>query len=328
MDASKPPYHLYRDFEQPVIKILKEVNGLRSAQKEGAEDLSREIREKEDQLEGLKLEIAARLTPHQRVLQARHPLRPTATELVGHMCTDVMELHGDRGVRDDPAILTALGRLGAHRVMIVGHRKGAQGDVQGKIDCNFGMANPEGYRKAMLKMRLAERFGIPIVTLVDTPGAFPGLEAEERGQAWAIAENLQDMTGLRVPIVVAVIGEGGSGGALGIGIGDRVLMMENAYYSVITPEGCAAILWKTRDKAAEAAQQLRLTAPDLHRLGIVDDVIQEPTLGAHWGPARAATSLKQAIQRALNELVDVPTDVLLEARYNKFRRMGEHLFAV
>jgi acetyl-CoA carboxylase carboxyl transferase subunit alpha len=198
--------------------------------------------------------------------------------------------------------------------------------VKEKVACRFGSANPEGYRKALRKMHVAERFGLPIVALIDTPGAYPGLGAEERGQAWAIAENLEEMTGLRVPIVVTVVGEGGSGGALGIGVGDRVFMMENAYYSVISPEGCAAILWKTGEKAEEAATQLKLTAADLERLGIVDEVIPEPLGGAHRNPEQTAASLKQAIVRALAELEGVPIETVLEARYEKFRRIGAHLF--
>jgi acetyl-CoA carboxylase carboxyl transferase subunit alpha len=208
--------------------------------------------------------------------------------------------------------------------MVVGHRKGR--DVKEKVACRFGSANPEGYRKALRKMHVAERFGLPIVALIDTPGAYPGLGAEERGQAWAIAENLEEMTGLRVPIVVTVVGEGGSGGALGIGVGDRVFMMENAYYSVISPEGCAAILWKTGEKAEEAATQLKLTAADLERLGIVDEVIPEPLGGAHRNPEQTAASLKQAIVRALAELEGVPIETVLVARYEKFRRIGAHLF--
>jgi acetyl-CoA carboxylase carboxyl transferase subunit alpha len=236
-----------------------------------------------------------------------------------------MELHGDRRYGDDPAILTALARIGRFRVLLVGHRKGK--DVKEKVACHFGSAHPEGYRKAMLKMRLAERFGLPVVSLVDTPGAYPGIGAEERGQAWAIAENIQDMTGLRVPVVVAVVGEGGSGGALGIGVGDRVLMMENAYYSVISPEGCAAILWKSGEQAPEAAAQLRLTAADLERLGIVDEVVAEPLGGAHRNAERAALSLKQAILSALTDLEGVPVETLLRNRYEKYRRIGAHLFA-
>lgn len=324
MARSQSGAHAALPFERPIQALLDEVEELRRSQDAGKGDFSKDIREKEERAEALTREIFSRLSAWDRVQLARHSRRPTLMHYVDAMCTDTMELHGDRGFRDDPAIFTALAHLGSHRVMVVGHRKGR--DLKEKLACHFGSAHPEGYRKAMLKMRLAERFGVPIVALVDTQGAYPGIGAEERGQAWAIAENIQDMFGIRVPIVVAVIGEGGSGGALGIGVGDRVLMLENAYYSVITPEGCAAILWKTSEKASEAAAQLKLTADALERLGIVDEVVAEPLGGAHRNPAQAATSLKQAIARALSELADVPVESLLEARHEKFRRIGEHLF--
>lgn len=311
-------------FEKPIFSLLEELEALRASSADGGTDLSREIRETEERVEAMTREIYSRLSPWDRVQVARHQNRPKVSDYVDLMCDDSLELHGDRGFRDDPAILTALVRIGAHRALLVGHRKGR--DVKERVDCQFGMAHPEGYRKAMLKMRLAERFGLPIVCLVDTPGAYPGIGAEERGQAWAIAENIQDMVGLRTPIVVCVIGEGGSGGALGIGVGDRVFMLENAYYSVISPEGCAAILWKTREKAHEAAKQLRITAADLQRLGIVDDVIPEPLGGAHRNHRQAATTLKQSIANALRELSGVPMDALLDARYRKFRSIGQHLF--
>ena len=312
-------------FEKPILEILRDLEKTRRSHADGKSDLSKEIRELENRAEAMTREIFSRLSAWERVQLARHPQRPLASDYADRMLADAMELHGDRRFGDDAAILTALGRIGRHRVLLVGHRKGR--DVKEKVACNFGMAHPEGYRKAMLKMRLAERFGLPVVCLVDTPGAYPGIGAEERGQAWAIAENIQDMTGLRVPVVVAVIGEGGSGGALGIGVGDRVLMMENAYYSVITPEGCAAILWKSGDKAPEAARELKLTATDLERLGIVDEVVQEPLGGAHRNADQAATSLKQAILRVLDELEGVPIDVLLRLRFEKYRRIGAHLFA-
>jgi acetyl-CoA carboxylase carboxyl transferase subunit alpha len=326
MARSSAGDHLNLPFEKPVVALEKELAALREKGADNGLDLGREIREKQEQIENLMREIFSHLTPFQRVQLARHPLRPTIEDYVDLICDDSLEFHGDRNFGDDRAILTTLARIGGHRVMVVGHRKGPQGDLEAKQACNFGMPNPEGYRKAILKMRMAERFDLPIVCLVDTPGAFPGIEAEERGQAWAIAENIQNMTGLRVPIVVAVIGEGGSGGALGIGVGDRVLMMENSYYSVITPEGCAAILWKTAEKAADAAAELSLTATDLARLGIVDDVVPEPLGGAHRNRVHAATALKQALVRALHELGGVPIDVLLENRYGKFRKMGQHLF--
>jgi acetyl-CoA carboxylase carboxyl transferase subunit alpha len=311
-------------FERPILEVLDEVAELRRSHADGKADLSKEIRAAEQRAEALTREIFSRLSPWERVHLARHPNRPLVSDYVERMCSEVVELHGDRRFGDDRAVLTALARLGPHRVLVVGHRKGR--DVKEKVACNFGMPNPEGYRKALLKMRLAERFGLPVVALVDTSGAYPGIGAEERGQAWAIAESIQDMSGLRVPVVVAVVGEGGSGGALGIAVGDRVLMLENAYYSVISPEGCAAILWKTGDKAEEAAAQLHLTATDLLRLGIVDEVVDEPLGGAHRNPEHAATSLKQAIVRALSDLVGVPVETLVECRYRKLRQVGAHLF--
>jgi acetyl-CoA carboxylase carboxyl transferase subunit alpha len=313
------------EFERPIAALQEEIAELRKAQEAGKSDVAKELRAAEERVAALTREIYGQLTPWQRVQLARHPNRPLVSHYLDLMFTDVTELHGDRAFGDDPAIVTALARIAGRRVMVVGHRKGR--DVKEKVACRFGSANPEGYRKAIRKMRLAERFGVPVVALIDTPGAYPGLGAEERGQAWAIAENIQDMTGLKVPIVACVVGEGGSGGALGIGVGDRVLMMENAYYSVISPEGCAAILWKTQPKAAEtAAEQLKLTAADLERLGIVDEVVPEPLGAAHGNPEQAAATLKQAIVRALSELDGVPVGGLLEARYAKFRRIGSHLF--
>ena len=312
-------------FERPILEQLDELERLRTSHDEGDVDLAAEVAAAEGRLQALTREIFERLSPWERVQLARHVDRPQVADYVDSVFTDVVELHGDRGFADDPAILTAVARIGGRPVLLVGHRKGR--DIDERKSCNFGMPNPEGYRKAILKMRLAERFGLPIVCLVDTPGAYPGIGAEERGQAWAIAENIEAMSALRTPIVVAVIGEGGSGGALGIGVGDRVLMMENAYYSVITPEGCAAILWKSPDKAPEAAAQLRLTAADLLRLGIVDEVVSEPMGGAHRNPAHAAGALKQALERALSDVVGTPIDALLELRYRKYRTIGGHLFA-
>jgi acetyl-CoA carboxylase carboxyl transferase subunit alpha len=312
-------------FERPLRELEEQLETRRAAHAAGKEDLAKEIRALEETLAAETRRIFSGLTPWERIALARHPLRPLASDYQDRMFTDFVELHGDRRFGDDAAIVTGFGRIGGVRALLVGHRKGK--DVKEKVLCNFGMANPEGYRKAMLKMRLAERFGVPIVCLVDTPGAYPGIGAEERGQAWAIAENIQDMVGLRVPVVVAVIGEGGSGGALGIGVGDRVLMMENAYYSVISPEGCAAILWKSNDQAPEAAAQLKLTAGDLKKLGIIDEIVMEPLGGAHRNHEAAAAALEAAIVAALREFQAVPIDELLARRYEKFRRIGAHLFA-
>jgi len=242
-------------------------------------ELSRECRKEEEKCRALTQEVYARLTPWQRVQVARHPARPYAKDYLDHAFRDVVELHGDRCLGDDGAIFTGFATIGNRRVMVVAQRKGR--DTKERLASNFGMARPEGYRKAMAKMRLAERFRLPVVCLVDTPGAYPGIDAEERGQAWAIAESILQMCALRTPIVAVVIGEGGSGGALAIGVADRVLILENAYYSVISPEGCASILWKSRDRASDAAAALRITAQDLLRLGVVDGIIDEPLGGAH-----------------------------------------------
>ncbi|MCA8970834.1 MAG: acetyl-CoA carboxylase carboxyltransferase subunit alpha [Planctomycetes bacterium] len=265
-------------------------------------------------------EVYDNLTPWERVRVSRHPQRPVTQDYIQGMLEDFVELHGDRSFGDDRAIVTGFGTLEGRRLLLVGHRKGKS--VKERLLCNFGCAHPEGYRKALEKMRLAEKLGIPIVALVDTQGAYPGIGAEERGQARAIALNIREMFSLRVPVLAIVIGEGGSGGALGIGVGDRVAILKNAYYSVITPEGCAAILWKSADKAPEAAAALRLSAPDLLELGIVDEIIDEPLGGAHRRPAETIQNVKDWIIRRMDELTALPVEVLLDARYQKFRTMG------
>lgn len=265
--------------------------------------------------------LSADLSPYDIVKLARHPLRPMTSDYINLMFDDFMELHGDRRFGDDKAIITGFARLGQNRVMLIGQQKGK--NTRERILCNFGMPNPEGYRKALLKMKLAERLKLPIVTLIDTPGANPDIGAEERGQAYAIAENIYQMIGLKTPIVNVVIGEGGSGGALGIGVGDRFAIMEYAYCSVISPEGCAAILWKDASHAPLAAEALKLTAKELLRLEIVDDIIPEPPGAAHTSPREAAATLKKALQRYLKELTDTPLDILLDKRYGKYRRMGK-----
>jgi acetyl-CoA carboxylase carboxyl transferase subunit alpha len=243
-----------------------------------------------------------------------------STDYIDGMCDEFVELHGDRFFGDDRAMIAGIGRMGVRRMVIIAQRKGR--DVKERIQCNYGCAHPEGYRKALRKMRLAEKFGLPIVTLINTPGAYPGIGAEERGQAWAIAENLQAMFGVRVPIVCVVIGEGGSGGALGIGIGDRVLMLQHAYYSVISPEGCAAILWNESKRAPEAAAALKLCAEDLAELGVVDEVLEEPVGAAHRDPVGTIRLVRERILAHLDELCALPIDRLLEERYRKFRAMG------
>lgn len=288
-------------------------------------ELSRESKKEEDKCRALTLEVFGRLTPWERVQVARHPARPYARDYFERVFDDVLELHGDRCSGDDGAIFTGLARLGDRRVLLVAQRKGR--DTRERLASNFGMARPEGYRKAMAKMLLAERFRLPVVCLIDTPGAYPGIDAEERGQAWAIAESILEMCRLEVPLVAAVIGEGGSGGALAIGVADRVYILENAYYSVISPEGCASILWKSRERASDAAAALRITAADLLHLGVVDGIVEEPLGGAHRDVDEMARRLKATLIGALEDLDGVPVESLLRSRYRKYREIGRHLFA-
>ncbi|MEM1329404.1 MAG: acetyl-CoA carboxylase carboxyltransferase subunit alpha [Planctomycetota bacterium] len=270
-------------------------------------------------------ELYSKLRPWDVVRVARHPNRPQTRDYISMMCRDFVELHGDRRYGDDPAIVTGFARLGPYKVMVIGHQKGK--DTAEKVACHFGCAHPEGYRKAMLKMELAAKHGVPIVTLVDTPGAYPGLGAEQRGQAEAIAVNLREMSRLPVPIVSVVIGEGGSGGALGIAVADRVGMLANSWYSVISPEGCAAILWKQANEStnASAAEALRLTASDNVELGIIDGVVPEPPGGAHRDPQATAVTLREWIVEQLADLVDRSADDLLDGRYERFRKLGRYL---
>ncbi len=290
-----------------------------------AQRLRAEIADLRSQLDRQLGEVYGKLTPWQTVRVARHPARPQTRDYIASICRDFAELHGDRRYGEDPAIVTGFARIGPFKVMVVGHQKGKE--TAEKIACHFGCAHPEGYRKALAKMELAAKYGVPIVTLVDTPGAYPGLGAEQRGQAEAIAVNMREMSRLPVPIVSIVIGEGGSGGALGIAVADRVAMLQNAWYSVISPEGCAAILWKEANEQTNsaAAMSLKLTAKDNLSLGIVDSIIPEPVGGAHRDPKATSEALRDWIVRTLEELRQVPADQLLEARYNRFRRMGSWL---
>jgi acetyl-CoA carboxylase carboxyl transferase subunit alpha len=310
-------------FERPILEILQKIEELKSLSEATGMDLNGEVRPLEERCAKLTREIFCNLSPWEKVQVARHPLRPLTTDFIELMTEDFMELHGDRRYGDDAAVVCGFGRIEDEKFMVVGHRKGR--DTKAKLRCNFGCAHPEGYRKALHKFKMAESFGLPILTLINTPGADPGIGAEERGQAWAIAENILEMSRLRVPVIAVVIGEGGSGGALGIGVGDRVLMLEHSYYSVISPEGCAAILWKSGDMAEKAAHALRLTANDLHRFGVVDEIVPEPLGGAHRDKQASAEILKDAILRNLNEIRDLPTDVLLAERYEKYRRLGQGL---
>ncbi len=308
------------DFEKPIIELEQRIAELSGAKGRKNLDALKTLRK---DLENLQTEIFGKLTAWEKVQVARHPQRPQTSDYLELIVEDFMELHGDRAFSDDRAIITGLGRLDDHRIMFIGHQKGKT--TREKVACYFGCAHPEGYRKALLKMQLAEKFHIPIVTFIDTPGAYPGIGAEERGQAQIIAKNLMEMAHLKTPIICVVIGEGGSGGALGIGVGDKLAMMEHAYYSVISPEGCAAILWRSGDNAPEAAEALRLTATDLTGLGVCDDVIPEPLGGAHRDPAKAAQAIKKQVIKYIKELSKLSADELLEARYRKLRAVGRFI---
>ena len=310
------------EFEKPIVKLREEIEEMQKKfAAKPSDKLAAQIADQEAKLDTLQRDIHANLSPWQRVQISRHIARPFMLDYVKHICDEFVELHGDRHIGDDNAMPAGFATIGGQRVAILGHQKGR--DTKENLLRNFGSAHPEGYRKALRLMRMAEKFSLPIITLIDTPGAFPGIGAEERNIAEAIAFNLREMMTLRTPVIAIVIGEGGSGGALGIGIADRVLMMENAYYSVISPEGCAAILWKHREHAPEAASALKLSAQDLSKLGIIDGIIPEPLGGAHNDHLVAALSLKDALLAALTELTQIPTAKLLEARYQKFRALGQ-----
>ena len=308
------------DFEKPILELEKKIHELKSFDLSKKIDLTAEITRLEEKLNKLKSSTYQNLTPWQRVQIARHPQRPYTYDYVSMILTDFMELHGDRAFSDDKAIIGGLGKLDSQKIMIIGHQKGR--DTKENLIRNFGCAHPEGYRKALRLMQLAEAANLPIVIFIDTPGAYPGIGAEERGQAQAIALNLREMCLIATPIISIVIGEGGSGGALGIGITDKILVLENSYYSVISPEGCAAILWKSSTKAPEAASALKMTAHDLLELGIIDEVIPEPLGGAHRDPAWMASRLKEAVKTHLKTLLTLPKEQLVKLRYEKFRKIG------
>ena len=310
------------EFEKPIVKIREEIEeAKKKLAAKPSDKLAQQIADLEAKAETLQRDIHANLSPWQRVQISRHVGRPFMLDYVKHICDEFVELHGDRHIGDDNAMPAGFATIGGQRVAILGHQKGR--DTKENLLRNFGSAHPEGYRKALRIMRMAEKFSLPIITLIDTPGAFPGIGAEERNIAEAIAFNLREMMTLRTPVIATVIGEGGSGGALGIGIADRVLMMENAYYSVISPEGCAAILWKHREHAPEAASALKLSAQDLSKLGIIDGIVPEPLGGAHNDHLSAASALKDALLSTLKELKDLSTAQLLEQRYQKFRALGQ-----
>jgi len=310
-------------FEKPILRLQRQVAELEAAQVETGRDYTAEIRQLRAQYVSLLKKTYASLSAWEIVQVARHPSRPLAGDYIERIVQNFVELHGDRRFSDDKAIRCGLGRIGTERIVLLAQQKGR--DTKEKIACNFGYAHPEGYRKALRAMKLAEKFKLPVVSLVDTPAAYPGVGAEERGIGEAIARNLLEMSRLRTPIVVAVIGEGGSGGALGIAVGNRTAMMEYAFYSVIPPEGCAAILWRTGEKAPEAAEALKPTARQLKELDLIDDIIPEPLGGAHRNSAEAANNLERYIVRTLRELKAVSIDSLLKHRYERWRRMGKVL---
>jgi len=312
----------YLPFEAELQKLDEQIRKLEELSKTNAMDLTEEIAGLKIKREELLARIYANLSAWDRIQVARHIHRPQTLDYIGLMCEEFIEVHGDRAFRDDRAVITGFATLGGRRVMLVGQHKGR--DVQERVRCNFGYMQPDGYRKALWKMRLAEKFHLPIVTLIDTKGAAAAIEAEERGQSHAIAYNLQVMSGLKVPIVCVVIGEGCSGGALGVGVGDRFLLQEYAYFTVISPEGCASILWKDAEKKAEAAAALKMTAPELKVLGVIDGIIPEPLGGAHRDPAGAAQMLKRVICDQLGQLEDLPVPELLAARYEKLRKLGRY----
>ena len=308
------------EFEKPIIEIQNKIDELKQISNESGMDLNKEIETFEQQAQEYKKELYANLKPSQRLQIARHSERPNFSDYVHYMTEDFIELHGDRAGSDDKAIAGGLARIDGRTVMLIGTKKGKT--TKENLECNFGMPQPEGYRKALRLFYLANKFNFPIVTLIDTPGAYPGVSAEQTGQGIAIAENLREMAKLDVPIVAIITGEGCSGGALGLGVADRVLILEHAYYTVISPEGCASILWRDSAKTSEAADVLKITARDLFELKIVDNIVNEPLGGAHKDREAMALTLKKAITENLNELSNIDAETLKESRYNKYRKMG------
>ena len=310
------------EFEKPLAELERQIDELERLGSERGIDVAEELRALESKLGAKRAEIYKGLTPMQRVLVARHPRRPYTLDYLSSIFTDFIELHGDRLFRDDPAIVGGWARLAGQSVMVIGHQKGR--DTKDNIKRNFGMPHPEGYRKALRLMQLAARFEAPIITLIDTPGAYPGLGAEERGQSEALARNILEMSALATPIISVVIGEGGSGGALALGVADRILMFENSVYSVISPEGCAAILWKDASQRERAADALKLTADDLVRLGLVDEIVAEPLGGAHFDPEAAGEALRDALVRHVKDVSRIKGDRLVKKRHDKFAAMGAY----
>jgi len=311
---------VFLDFEQPIADLYEQLESMEKVGAKGDVDVSRAIKELREKIKKARQKVYANLTPWQRVQLSRHPERPYTLYYLEQFCDRFIELHGDRNVKDDKAIVGGIGSFDGEAIMFIGHQKGI--NTKRRQYRNFGMANPEGYRKALRLMKLAEKFNKPVVTLIDTPGAYPGLEAEERGQAEAIARNLYEMTQLRVPVICVIIGEGASGGALGIGIGDQVFMLENTWYSVISPESCSSILWRSWDYKEKAAEALKLTPDYMLKFGIIDGIIKEPQGGAHYRPAEMARMLKRHIIKTLARLKEQDPDERIEARIEKFAAMG------
>ena len=310
----------FLDFEKPIKDLYDQIEQLTISQEKTKTDMSAAIASLEQKIVETKKELTDTLTPWHRVQLSRHPDRPYTLKYIEKMCTDFVELHGDRNVKDDKAMVGGFAKLGDKTVMIIGQQKG--NNTKTRQLRNFGMANPEGYRKALRLMKLAEKFNKPVITLIDTPGAYPGLEAEERGQGEAIARNIYEMIGLKVPVICVIIGEGASGGALGIGVGDKVVMMENTWYTVISPESCSSILWRSWDKKEVAADQLKLTGTDMLNFGLVDSVIPEPLGGAHWDYDEAAEILKNYLLPTIEALEKIPAQERIDQRIQKFGNMG------
>ncbi len=310
----------YLEFENPLKELYEQIEQLKQTQEKSSTDMSSAIGLLEERIIETKKGITQNLTPWQRVQMSRHPDRPYTLKYIEKMCTSFIELHGDRNVKDDKAMVGGFAQINGETVMIIGQQKG--NNTKTRQIRNFGMANPEGYRKALRLMKLAEKFNKPVITLIDTPGAYPGLEAEERGQGEAIARNIFEMISLKVPVICVIIGEGASGGALGIGVGDRVVMMENTWYTVISPESCSSILWRSWDKKETAAEQLKLTGKDMLEFGLVDEVLPEPVGGAHWDYDGAAEILKNYLAKTIAELKTIPAQERVDTRIKKFGNMG------
>lgn len=319
-DSGAVSFKYMLEFEKPIAKMEQEIQRLEADQAASGRDYSGMIRGIRHQLNATLKQAYANLTPWETVQVARHPKRPLLRDYIRMLCKDFCELHGDRFAGEDRALVCGFARFAGQKVMLIGHQKGR--DTKERIECNFGCAHPEGYRKALRCMKLAEKFGVPVVALIDTPGAYPGVAAEERGIAYAIAVNLMEMSRLRTQVIACVIGEGGSGGALGIAVADQVAVMEYAYYSVISPEGCAGILWKSHEYAAQAANALRLTPKELKRLELIDAIVEEPLGGAHRDPAAAAAQLESWVARCLRDLRRVKLDTVLKRRYERLRNLG------